>query len=169
MSTEVMDAYDAVCADPYDDQRREALANACEGPELERSRFIRLQIERARLPNWDKKAIELELEERALLAEHETRWRAHLPVIEGVEWGRFERGAISSVAIGEPGTSSRTEKWSLRRLRSRAHSCGGHGQASFLPSQHSVRCERFRWLAASSRAKTCVDWERAPSRKRSAK
>ncbi|MCA9605089.1 MAG: hypothetical protein KC619_05820 [Myxococcales bacterium] len=96
----VVEAHEAVCADPEDEGLREALAAAWEAAdEPERARFMRLQVERASLPRWDARTIGLELEERALLARHEARWRAELPTLPGVTWGGFERGLVSSAGF----------------------------------------------------------------------
>ncbi len=100
----IVEAREAVCADPENDGLRNALADAYEaGEETERARFIRLQVQRASLPEWDSHAVDLELEERALLAKHESHWRkAELPKLEGVTWGRFERGMVARAGFRRP-------------------------------------------------------------------
>ncbi|MEM9072873.1 MAG: leucine-rich repeat domain-containing protein [Myxococcota bacterium] len=93
-----------ICAQPDDDALREALADAyATVGALDRAKFIQLQLQRSRLPRWDERAVELELEERQLLATHEEQWRrAELPASDEITWGPFERGLVRS-AWAEPG------------------------------------------------------------------
>lgn len=92
----------AVCADPDDDTARLAYADFLEeeGDDA-RAEFIRVQVELARLPAWDRKAKVLRLRERMLLVRHGEEWRAALPKFAGVGWGRFERGFVSAVAVDD--------------------------------------------------------------------
>src|SRR4051794_40021842 len=67
-----------------------------------RAEFIRVQIERARLPEDDPRRADLEDREAALLLAHEERWRQELP--EGVRRERdskparmFRRGFVVEV------------------------------------------------------------------------
>jgi len=62
----------------------------------ERGEFIRVQCERATLPEWDRRRLPLLLRERALLREHGPRWRAGLPRTKAVEWGEFRRGFVAT-------------------------------------------------------------------------
>ena len=86
--------------EPLDDAPRFVYSDLLEQEdELERANFIRLQVGRAALPWWDPRVLELELEERAILAKHEAEWRAALPQLDGVQWGPFSRGFVGKVAF----------------------------------------------------------------------
>lgn len=86
--------------EPLDDAPRFVYSDLLEQEdELERANFIRLQVGRAALPWWDPRVLELELEERAILAKHEAQWRAALPQLDGVQWGPFSRGFVGKVAF----------------------------------------------------------------------
>ncbi|MCE9561703.1 MAG: TIGR02996 domain-containing protein [Planctomycetes bacterium] len=90
----------AVCADPDDDTARLAYADFLEEHKNpERAEFIRVQIELAQLSPWDRKAKLLRFRERLLLVRHGEGWRAELPELGGVEWGKFERGFVSEVTL----------------------------------------------------------------------
>lgn len=90
----------AICAAPDDDAARLAYADFLdEHGEPERAEFIRLQIDLAHLPAWDRKAKLLRFRERLLLLRHGEEWRAQLPELGGVEWGKFERGFVSEVIL----------------------------------------------------------------------
>ena len=82
----------AVLAKPDDDAPRLAYARwlAANG-QAERAEFIRLQIERARLPRNDRARIYHSKRERELLAAHGERWLAPLPEIARRRM-TFERG-----------------------------------------------------------------------------
>jgi len=85
---------------PAADPPRLVLADQLEQEgDLDRANLIRHQIRRASLPAWDAAAVALELEERALLASHEEAWRAGLPPLAGVRYGRLERGFVGKVAF----------------------------------------------------------------------
>ena len=91
---------DEIRKDPLADAPRQVLADMLEQRgEVARGQLIHLQIRRAGLASWDPQVIALELEERALLAEHEKRWRAELPELAGVTWGPFSRGFVGTVAF----------------------------------------------------------------------
>jgi uncharacterized protein (TIGR02996 family) len=62
-----------------------------------RAEFIRAQVERASLPDWDARAVRLLLREHVLLTQHGERWKAQLPTIKGVTWGEFRRGFVATV------------------------------------------------------------------------
>jgi hypothetical protein len=106
VNREVVAHYAAVCADPLDPALRERLAVAYEAAgDADRARLIRTQLECASLPRWDARAVDLELAARALLAASETRWRAReLPALDGVVWGRFERGMVAGAAFRDRAT-----------------------------------------------------------------
>jgi uncharacterized protein (TIGR02996 family) len=84
---------------PLDDTPRNVYADLLEGRGDERGQLIHIQLERASLPAWDPQVIELELQERALLAKHGAAWRAALPTLAGVTWGSFTRGFVGRVAF----------------------------------------------------------------------
>jgi len=89
-----------IWTDPLADQPRLVFADLLEKEgDLDRANFIRLQVGREAMPAWDPRVVELELEERALLAEHGAAWRAALPKHKGVEWGSFSRGFVGKVAF----------------------------------------------------------------------
>src|SRR5262245_37516528 len=90
----------AIIADPSDDTARLAYADFLEEHDNpNRAEFIRTQVGLARLAVWDRRAKVLRLRERVLLALHGERWRAELPQIAGVIWGRFERGFVGEVTV----------------------------------------------------------------------
>src|SRR4051794_26331432 len=93
----------AISAHPADDTVRLAYADFLEEHDQpERAEFIRTQVELSRLPAWDRRAKPLRLRERLLLVRHGERWRAELPQITGVTWGRFERGFVGEITIADP-------------------------------------------------------------------
>jgi uncharacterized protein (TIGR02996 family) len=91
-----------ILASPDDDAARMVYADfLVEQGEPARAELIQLQLESARLPAWDPERVRLELRERWLLHAHEARWRAQLPVLEGVSWGRFSRGFVERAAFAD--------------------------------------------------------------------
>ncbi len=90
----------SIRAAPDDDAPRHVLADWYEAHgDIDRASFIRKQLERAQLPEWDRQVILLELQERALLEANEARWRETLPEVAGVEWGSFHRGVVSKATF----------------------------------------------------------------------
>lgn len=90
----------AITADPSNDTPRLAYADYLEEQgDPERAEFIRTQVTLARLSRWDRQAKLLRLQERLLLIRNGERWRAQLPTIAGVQWGRFERGFVAEVTV----------------------------------------------------------------------
>src|SRR5262245_25827204 len=70
----------AIWDEPYDDSVRLVYADWLdERGQPERAEFIRLQIERARLDEWDDLPPALRQREQALWRKWRRRWRAHLP------------------------------------------------------------------------------------------
>jgi hypothetical protein len=67
--------------------------------DAERAEFIRVQCELARLDEWDARRWPLAAREAELLKAHEARWREALPKLDGVSWGTFRRGFVSSVRV----------------------------------------------------------------------
>jgi uncharacterized protein (TIGR02996 family) len=82
------DAPRLIYADWLDDHGQEA-----------RAEFIRVQIERTRLPKWDAARVRLRLREEALLKKHGKAWLAELPKIEGVTWAGFRRGLVAQAKL----------------------------------------------------------------------
>jgi uncharacterized protein (TIGR02996 family) len=78
----------------------------------ERAEFIRVQIERARLPPWDAAQVRLRLREDALLKLHGEKWCAEFPAIEGARWEGFRRGIVAEVSFA-----------SFEAMRANAHAC----------------------------------------------
>jgi uncharacterized protein (TIGR02996 family) len=78
----------------------------------DRAEFIRVQIERARLPAWDPAQVRLRLREQELLEQHGEQWLAELPVIEGARWEGFRRGIVAEVSFA-----------SFEAMRQSAHAC----------------------------------------------
>src|SRR5438046_1084093 len=92
-----------ICENPADDGPRLVFADWLEEQgDTDRSEFIRLQCERARLPpvkaaNPHRRR----LSERSdkLCKPHRDRWRAELPSLPGVKWGPFHRGFVHIVEV----------------------------------------------------------------------
>jgi uncharacterized protein (TIGR02996 family) len=78
----------------------------------DRAEFIRVQIQRSRLPAWDAAQVRLRLREQALLQLHGEEWLAELPAIEGVKWEGFRRGIVAEVSFA-----------SFEAMRASAHAC----------------------------------------------
>jgi uncharacterized protein (TIGR02996 family) len=89
----------AIGADPDDDGLRLVYADWLEEHgHSDRARLIRVQIELARLPDNAEAAAALQIEEEQLEAACEEA----LPHLEGIAWGGFERGLVSSVCAATP-------------------------------------------------------------------
>ena len=67
-----------------------------------RAAFIRLHCERWQTQERKKEFQPLLQEITPLRAENEERWRAELPEIPGVTWGRFWRGFVSEASFDTP-------------------------------------------------------------------
>src|SRR4051812_4681582 len=94
----------AVIAEPDDDTVRLAFADwLAENGDEARAEFIRVQVRLAQLPAWDREAKLLRFRERLLLIRHGEEWRAQLPKLAGIAWGKFERGFIAEVVADNPG------------------------------------------------------------------
>jgi uncharacterized protein (TIGR02996 family) len=70
-----------------------------ENGQLERAEFVRVQVERARLPAWDTTQVRLRIREQQLLQKHGESWLAEMPVIEGARWEGFRRGVVAEVSF----------------------------------------------------------------------
>lgn len=89
---------DSVCAQPDDDAPRLAYADGLDGQgDHARAEFIRVQCQLARLDPGDPDRPPLAEAERALLRLHEAEWRAGLPALADIVWGRFARGFVAAV------------------------------------------------------------------------
>jgi uncharacterized protein (TIGR02996 family) len=78
----------------------------------DRAEFIRVQIQRTRLPAWDAAQVRLRLREEELLKQHGEEWLAELPTIKGARWEGFRRGIVADVSFD-----------SFEALRHSAHAC----------------------------------------------
>jgi uncharacterized protein (TIGR02996 family) len=86
-----------IVAHPDDDTPRLVFADWLEDEgDGERAEFIRVQIERSRLPEWDARQVRLRLRERELIEWHGTKWKAELPDLKGVTWEGFRRGFVAT-------------------------------------------------------------------------
>jgi uncharacterized protein (TIGR02996 family) len=91
----------AIRDEPDDAVNRQVLADLYEtAGDVDRARFIRSQVARAEMPRWDPRAVAMELDERAILRDHETAWRAELPAIAGVNYVGFDRGLFAWLDFG---------------------------------------------------------------------
>jgi len=76
-----------ILAHPDDDTPRLIFADWLEeAGDSARAEFIRVQIERASLPEWDARQVRLRLRERELSVQHGQKWFEELPKIKGVSW-----------------------------------------------------------------------------------
>jgi uncharacterized protein (TIGR02996 family) len=95
--TKAREFLDYIIAHPDDDAPRLVFADWLEEQgETARAEFIRVQVERSRLPEWDARQVSLRLREKALLEEHGAEWKGELPTIDGVLWEDFRRGFVAT-------------------------------------------------------------------------
>jgi uncharacterized protein (TIGR02996 family) len=99
----------------------------------DRAEFIRVQIQRARLPRWDAAQVGLRLREQELLERHGEEWLAELPKIKGAKWEGFRRGIVAEVSFA-----------SFEAMRSHAHEC-----RAVAP----VEAVRVRWPRRAEKSK----------------
>jgi uncharacterized protein (TIGR02996 family) len=78
----------------------------------DRAEFIRVQVQRARLPAWDAAQVRLRLREQELMKQHGDAWLAELPAVEGAKWEGFRRGIVAEVSFA-----------SFEAMRANAHAC----------------------------------------------
>lgn len=91
---------DVILAHPDDDAPRLVFADWLEEQgDCDRAEFIRIQIERARLPEWDARQVCLRLRERESIELHGLKWKWKLPNIEGITWEDFRRGFVASATF----------------------------------------------------------------------
>ena len=92
----------AIRDEPDDAVNRQVLADQYEqAGDPDRANFIRSQVARAELPRWDPRAVAMELDERAILRDHEAAWRAELPTVAGVRYVGFDRGLFAWLAFDD--------------------------------------------------------------------
>src|SRR5215471_13701636 len=104
---------DDITADIDNDATRLVFADWLEeNGQTERAEFIRVQIERTRLPAWDAAQVRLRLREQELLKQHGESWLAELPTIQGARWEGFRRGIVAEVSFAN-----------FAGMRARAHAC----------------------------------------------
>jgi uncharacterized protein (TIGR02996 family) len=77
-----------------------------------RAEFIRVQVQRARLPARDGAQVRLRLREQQLLKQHGEGWLAELPYVDGARWEGFRRGVVAEVSFA-----------SFEALRANAREC----------------------------------------------
>jgi uncharacterized protein (TIGR02996 family) len=107
------DFLDFILAHPDDDAARLVFADWLEeNGDGARAEFIRVQVERARLPHWDARQVPLYLRENELIKQHGQRWKAELPDVKGVTWEEFRRGFVATAGFT-----------SFAVLRERASAC----------------------------------------------
>ena len=91
-----------IVAHPEDDEPRLVYADWLDDAgQADRADFVRVQLERAKLPKWDVRQLPLLIRECELLSQHEVSWRRELPKLKSVNWGRFERGFICQVRFDD--------------------------------------------------------------------
>lgn len=78
----------------------------------DRAEFIRVQVDRARLPAWNPAQVHLRVREEQLLKRYGEEWLAELPAPEGARWEGFRRGIIAEVSFA-----------SYEAMRATAHAC----------------------------------------------
>jgi uncharacterized protein (TIGR02996 family) len=89
-----------ICADSADDATRLIYADWLDDhDDPARAEFIRVQVERRRLPADDARQAALVTRELALLQEHEAGWRADLPALDGVNWEDFSGGFVEAAFV----------------------------------------------------------------------
>ncbi len=64
-----------------------------------RAEFIRVQIERVSLPEWDARQVRLRLREQELIDQYGQQWKAELPTIKGIRWEEFHRGFVATARV----------------------------------------------------------------------
>jgi uncharacterized protein (TIGR02996 family) len=104
---------DYIVANIDDDTPRLAYADWLdENGQADRAEFVRVQVERARLPEWDATQVRLRLREKKLLDQHGERWLAEIPAPAGAKWEGFRRGIVAEVSFA-----------SYDAMRQSAHAC----------------------------------------------
>jgi uncharacterized protein (TIGR02996 family) len=107
------DFLEVILAHPDEDTPRLLYADWLdEEGDSARAEFVRVQIERARLPHWDARQVRLRLREQELLEQHGQEWKREVPRLKGVRWDEFRRGLIGAVTLD-----------SFALLRTKAKAC----------------------------------------------
>jgi uncharacterized protein (TIGR02996 family) len=89
-----------IASNPDDDTPRLVFADWLEDEgDEERAEFIRVQIERSRLPAWDVRQVRLRIREAELLARHGKKWKGDLPELKGITWEGFRRGFVATAKV----------------------------------------------------------------------
>jgi uncharacterized protein (TIGR02996 family) len=93
-----------ICENPEDDTTRLVYADWLEehgdAQDAARAEFIRVQIERSRLPPDDPGRADLSRRQAHLLGSHRDTWLRQLPALRGVVWPhRFWRGFVSGADV----------------------------------------------------------------------
>ncbi|HEY7158160.1 MAG TPA: TIGR02996 domain-containing protein [Gemmataceae bacterium] len=89
-----------ITAHPDDDAPRLIFADWLEEQgDSDRAEFIRVQVERARLPQWDARQVRLRLREQELIEQYGLKWKWELPNIEGISWEEFRRGFVATATF----------------------------------------------------------------------
>ena len=102
-----------IVALPDDDTPRLVFADWLEEQGRDdRAEFVRVQVDRARLPAWDPAQVRLRVREKQLLDAHGEEWLKELPAVEGARWEGFRRGVVAEVSFT-----------SYEALRKSAHAC----------------------------------------------
>jgi uncharacterized protein (TIGR02996 family) len=103
---------DVIVANIDDDSPRLMYADWLdEQGDADRAEFIRVQVERARLPARAPEQVRLRVRERDLLKRHGEAWLAELPAVRGARWEGFRRGIVAEVSF---------ESFEAMRLHARA-------------------------------------------------
>src|SRR5262245_1811153 len=90
----------AICEDPNDDALRLVYADWLdEHDQPARAEFIRLQVERSRLPEDDSRQEALQQRQSQLLFAFRDVWLGQLPRLRGIVWHRFWRGFVSGADV----------------------------------------------------------------------
>jgi uncharacterized protein (TIGR02996 family) len=118
-----------------------------------RAEFIRVQIERTHLPEWDARQIPLGLRETALLNEHGQKWKRELPKIKGIDWREFRRGFVATATFSSFATlvAKATECWAAAPI-----------EAISLPWPQHKSPEHFGPIAGLR--ELCIEGRRATER-----
>jgi uncharacterized protein (TIGR02996 family) len=97
MSSNTRQAFlEDILAHPDDDAPRLIFADWLEEEgDSDRAEFIRVQVDRVRLPQWDARQVRLRLRESTLLKAHGQKWKQELPAIVGITWDEFRRGFVA--------------------------------------------------------------------------
>ena len=104
---------DTFVADIDDDLPRLVYADWLdENGRPDRAEFVRVQVERARLPSWDPAQVRLRVREAELIRLHGEEWLAEMPAVEGARWEGFRRGVVAEVSFA-----------SFEAMRKNAHAC----------------------------------------------